>query len=67
MKPARRFEWHVWGWPIVAGFASLAGLLCALVGDGAWDIASWLLLGGLTIVSAGFGLGFFARRVQHRR
>ena len=67
MKAPRGFEWHIWGWPIAIGIASLAGLLCALVGDGAWDVASWLMLGGLALVCAGYGLGVFKRRPLARR
>ncbi|HEX6000389.1 MAG TPA: hypothetical protein VFZ16_13515 [Hyphomicrobiaceae bacterium] len=37
-----------WGgssaWPLLLGVLSGCGLVLALVGDGAWDTASWLLL-----------------------
>jgi hypothetical protein len=36
--------WDIFRWPIAIGLASAAGLLAALVGDGAWDVLSWLLL-----------------------
>jgi hypothetical protein len=35
---------RVFGWPAAIGVASLAGLLSALIGDGAWDGLSWTLL-----------------------
>jgi hypothetical protein len=31
-------------WPLVVALVSLIGLLAALVGDGAWDMLSWLTL-----------------------
>ncbi len=42
----RRSNWRVFAWPIAIGSASLVGLVSALVGDGAYDALSWLLLGG---------------------
>lgn len=36
---------HIWRAPLLLAAASLVGLLTALVGDGPWDAASWLLLG----------------------
>lgn len=40
----------LWGIPIVLGIACAVGLLTALVGDGVWDVLSWLLLGSLLAV-----------------
>ncbi len=34
-----------WGMPGLLALASLVGLLAALLGDGAWDVLSWLTLG----------------------
>jgi hypothetical protein len=34
-----------WGAPGLLALASLVGLLAALLGDGAWDVLSWLALG----------------------
>lgn len=31
-------------WPLVIGLTSSAGLISALLGDGAWDAVSWGLL-----------------------
>jgi hypothetical protein len=36
---------RVWLWPSVLGVAGLVGLVSALVGDGIWDLVSWLTLG----------------------
>ena len=39
-RPAR----HPWRWPLAIGAGSAIGLVSALVGDGAFDALSWLLL-----------------------
>ncbi|ATQ43923.1 hypothetical protein [Caulobacter mirabilis] len=36
---------EVYRQPTVLGIIGLAGLICALVGDGWWDVLSWALLG----------------------
>jgi len=36
---------HLWGPPLLVGFISLFGLVCALTGDGVWDVLSWISLG----------------------
>jgi uncharacterized membrane protein YuzA (DUF378 family) len=40
----------LWGTPVLLGILSLAGLIAALVGDGIWDIVSWIALGIPVIV-----------------
>lgn len=35
---------QVYRWPAVLAIASFFGLLSALLGDGAWDVVSWILL-----------------------
>jgi hypothetical protein len=40
----------VWRWPIALGVLSLIGLLSALFGDGAWDLASGLALALLVAI-----------------
>lgn len=42
-------NWRIFRWPIVMALASAVGLIAALVGDGVYDLVSWLTL-GLTIV-----------------
>lgn len=46
-----RMSWRVWGWPIALGAASAAGLVAALVGDGAWDAVSWITLAAPVVVT----------------
>jgi hypothetical protein len=52
--------WQIFGWPTLIGCATLVGLLSALIGDGAWDGASWLLLA--VPVSVGLIRGWPPRR-----
>lgn len=40
---------NVWGWPVLYGAASAAGLLAALLGDGWLDVVSWVALGASLI------------------
>jgi len=40
----RRTAGQIFLVPAVLGFATTVGLIAALVGDGMWDIASWLTL-----------------------
>lgn len=44
MKTGEQGLWLIFRWPLAIGVASAAGLLAALVGDGAWDALSWALL-----------------------
>lgn len=39
--PARR----IWAMPILLGVSSAIGLSAALLGDGIWDVLSWISLG----------------------
>lgn len=39
-----RSLWAVFRWPLLLALLSTAGLLSALIGDGPWDLLSWLLL-----------------------
>jgi hypothetical protein len=41
---------RVWLWPSVLGIAGLVGLISALVGDGVWDVLSWITLGAPLLV-----------------
>lgn len=45
-----------WVCPILLGLISLVGLLCGLLDDGWWDVASWVLLGLIVAVCGLFGL-----------
>lgn len=46
---------RIFGWPLLLGVLSGVGLVLALLGDGAWDAASWLLL-TTPIVAIGWAL-----------
>jgi hypothetical protein len=35
---------QIWGIPIVIGVASMVGLVSALLGNGVWDVLSWVAL-----------------------
>lgn len=37
--------WRLWGWPLVIGLLSVAGLVSGLVADGWGDAVSWVALG----------------------
>ncbi|CAN5880937.1 hypothetical protein BH11PSE8_BH11PSE8_40800 [soil metagenome] len=50
------FQWSLWGAPIALALVTAIGLIAALVGDGAWDAASWIALGLPVAVCAWFGL-----------
>lgn len=47
--------WAVFKVPLQLAVVSIAGLLSALLGDGAWDAVSWVLLGVLVAVVAWYG------------
>ena len=49
--------WRIFAAPILLGVLSAIGLTTALVGDGLWDIASWLCLGLPVAVSLWYGGG----------
>lgn len=34
----------IWRWPLILGVLSAGGLICALVGDGWYDVLSWGML-----------------------
>lgn len=36
---------RLWGTPLALALLSITGLITALVGDGFWDILSWMALG----------------------
>ena len=44
-KIKRLSLWAVFAAPLLIGALSLAGLIAALLGDAAWDVAGWI---GLT-------------------
>jgi uncharacterized membrane protein YjjP (DUF1212 family) len=47
MKARARSErslWRIFRWPLAFALLSMAGLISALVGDGAWNVVSWACL-----------------------
>ncbi len=42
--------WRIFRWPILIALASAVGLVAALVGDGVYDVVSWIALGGTVVV-----------------
>jgi hypothetical protein len=42
-------KWRIFRWPLGIGCASAIGLVSALIGDGLFDLVSWITL-GLTII-----------------
>lgn len=47
---AANSPWRIFRWPFAIALVTTAGLLSALIGDGPYDILSWLLLGALVVV-----------------
>ena len=47
MSKVRPGLWQAYRIPLLLALASLAGLLSALIGDGPFDLLSWVALGGL--------------------
>ena len=45
MRPRRSNFWRVFSIPLAIGLVSVTGLFSALLGDGAWDVLSWIGLG----------------------
>lgn len=41
--------WRIFRWPLVMAAANAVGLVAALIGDGWYDLVSWVTL-GLTLV-----------------
>ena len=50
--------WRVYGGPLLLGLSSVAGLLSALLSEGAGRYFSWIAVGAPVLVTA----WFFARR-----
>lgn len=60
----RRAARPLWRWPLAIGAGSTVGLVSALVGDGAYDALSWLLLSTPVVVALAALRG--AQRREHR-
>lgn len=54
-RPRRAF-WAMWGWPIVMGVLTAAGLVSALFSDGGFgDMLAWVALGIPVLTCIRFG------------
>jgi len=49
-KPTGQSAWRIFRWPLVIALSSVVGLAAALVGDGPYDVLSWVTLGGVVAV-----------------
>jgi hypothetical protein len=58
----KHFQKALWGAPIALGLISVLGLWSALIGDGWWDVVSWVCLGLVAAVCLWFGLVAKPRR-----
>ncbi|MCL4244087.1 MAG: hypothetical protein KJ002_03005 [Candidatus Dadabacteria bacterium] len=56
---------HVFGKPIILALISMAGLIAALVGDGVWDVVSWIALGYIVAVTVWYW--WLAKPAQRKR
>lgn len=52
----RRGWLGLWAAPLMLVALTLFGLASALLGDGVWDVLSWITLAVPLLVCAGFGL-----------
>ncbi len=59
--------WKVWGIPVIIGIFSLIGLLTALVGDGLYDLLSWILLGIPVLIIIWFVPWFKTKKAAIRK
>ena len=58
-KPQRSLA-TVFAVPLIAAVASIAGLVAALIGNGPWDLVSWVSLGTPVLIT---GYCLYSRRV----
>lgn len=52
MSRARASLWRAYREPLLLALVSVGGLLSALIGDGPFDLFSWLTLGALIVIIA---------------
>jgi len=53
--------WQIFRWPLLMGLANAIGLVAALVGDGWYDIVSWVTLGATLVIIVMAWRGWSAR------
>ncbi|AXM95359.1 hypothetical protein ACU5P1_15555 [Pseudomonas plecoglossicida] len=61
----RRGLWGIFRWPLLIGLLAALGLLSALLGDGLYDVVSWLAL-GLPLIVIGGVWKWRQKRTGHR-
>lgn len=61
----RRGLWMIFRWPLLIGLAAVLGVLSALLGDGVYDVVSWLAL-GLPLIIVGAVRMWRQKRLKHR-
>ncbi|MFT3976922.1 MAG: hypothetical protein QM688_07390 [Sphingomonas bacterium] len=52
-KTAAQGNWRIFRWPLLIAAVSIIGLVSALVGDGWYDVLSWLCLGACVLLMLG--------------
>ncbi len=60
-KIVARSAWRIFRWPLLIGVMSIIGLVSALVGDGWYDVLSWLCLGTCVVIMAAGWRGWSAK------
>lgn len=55
MKAPPVLSWRVWRWPVALNVITIVGLIAPLIGDGYWDVVSWVVFGLLVAVSLWYG------------
>jgi len=60
-RGARQTGWQIFRWPLLMALANAIGLVAALVGNGWYDLLSWLTLGLTLVVIAAAWRGWSAR------
>lgn len=58
---ATQTTWQIFRWPLLMALANAIGLVAALVGDGWFDVVSWVTLGLTLVVVAASWRGWSAR------
>ena len=60
-KTVGQSGWRIFRWPLLIAVMSVVGLVSALVGDGWYDILSWLCLGACVVVMVAGWRGWSAK------
>ena len=60
-KTVAQSNWRIFRWPLLIGIISIVGLVSALVGDGWYDVLSWLCLGACILLMVAAWRGWSAQ------